>query len=212
MKNGTSAVPESPPQDRRARQRERRRAELYDVALALFVEKTYEGTTMEDIAARADVARTTVFNHFPRKVAFLQEWAVRRRERAVKAAYAAGPDSSAREILVRYFTEMGRLSDASRPESVAVILGSVHSTNIWQRSPLAVEFAGIISGAQQKGEIDPAVNADRVGLLLSSSYYVILTAWAAEEPAPFDLTAELIGTVDLILNGVLPRPDRTPGG
>jgi AcrR family transcriptional regulator len=199
--------PGSPPSDRRARQRERRRAELYDVAIALFVEKTFEGTTMEDIADRADVARATVFNHFPRKFAFLQEWAGRRRERAVKAAYAGGPDSSAREILVRYFTEMAALSDASRPESVAVILGSVRLTDVWRRSPIADEFAGIIAEAQRRGEIDPAVSADRVGLFLASSYYVILTAWAGEEPAPFDLTEELVGTVDLILNGALPRAD-----
>lgn len=161
---------------------------------------------MEDIADRADVARATVFNHFPRKVAFLQEWATRRREKAIAAAYAGGPESSARDILVGYFAEMGRLSAASRPESVAVILGSVGSAVTWQRSPLAAEFAGIIAQAQQRGEIDTAVNADRVGLLLSSSYYVILIAWAGEEPAPFDLTEEMVGTVDLILNGVLPRP------
>ncbi|MFI5934185.1 TetR/AcrR family transcriptional regulator [Actinoplanes sp. NPDC051494] len=199
--------PGSPSPDRRARQRERRRAELYDVAIGLFVEKTYEGTTMEDIADRADVARATVFNHFPRKAAFLQEWATRRREKAVRAAYEGGPESSARDVLVRYFTAMGELSDASRPESVAVIIASMTLTDVWRRSPLAVEFAGIVALAQQRGEIDPAVNAARVGLLLSSSYYVILTAWAGEEPAPFDLTEEMAGTVDLILNGVLPRAD-----
>jgi AcrR family transcriptional regulator len=171
----------------------------------LFVEKTYEGTTMEDIADRADVARATVFNHFPRKAAFLAEWASRRREKAIEAAYAGGPESSAREILVRYFTEMGALSDASRPESVAVILGSMGLADTWRRSPLATEFAGVIAQAQRRGEIDPAVNADRVGLLLSSSYYVILTAWASEEPAPFNLTEEMAGTVDLLLNGILPR-------
>jgi AcrR family transcriptional regulator len=186
--------PRPPTSDRRARQRERRRAELYDAAIELFVEKTYDGTTVEDIADRADVARATVFNHFPRKTAFLREWATRRREKALKAAYAGGPESSAREILVRYFTELGALSDASRPESVAVILGSVSVADTWQRSPLAVEFGGIIAQAQDRGEIDPA------------SYYVILTAWASDEPAPFDLTEEMIKTVDLILNGALPRP------
>jgi AcrR family transcriptional regulator len=167
-----------PTSDRRARQRERRRAELYDAAIELFVEKGYDGTTVEDIADRADVARATVFNHFPRKTAFLREWATRRREKALEAAYAGGPESSAREILVRYFTELGALS----------------------------EFGGIIAQAQGRGEIDPAVNADRVGLILSASYYVILTAWASDEPAPFDLTEEMVKTVDLILNGALPRP------
>lgn len=39
--------------------------------MALFVEKGFDSTTMEDIAELADVARATVFNHFPRKSAFL---------------------------------------------------------------------------------------------------------------------------------------------
>jgi len=160
---------------------------------------------MEDIADRADVARATVFNHFPRKALFLQEWARKRREEAIRAAYAGGRESSVREIFVRYFTELGVLSDASRPESVAVILGSVGLAETWQRLPLAVEFAGIVAEAQRRGEIDPAVHADRVGRLLSASYYVTLTAWASEEPAPFDLAQEMAGTVDLVLDGVLPR-------
>jgi AcrR family transcriptional regulator len=197
--------PGSPSSDRRARQRERRRADLYDAAIALFVEKTYEGTTMEDIADRADVSRATVFNHFPRKAAFLLEWATRRREKALEAAYAGGPESSARDVLVRFFTEIGALSDASRPESVAVILESVRLAETWQRAPLAAEFAGIITEARHRGEIDPTVDAHRAGLILSSSYFVVLTAWASAEPVPFDLTTEMVGTVDLILNGLLPR-------
>ncbi|GAB2627397.1 TetR family transcriptional regulator [Paractinoplanes abujensis] len=199
--------PESPTPDRRARQRERRRAEIYTAALELFVERTYDGTTMEDIADRADVARATVFNHFSRKAAFLQEWAALRREQALKAAYAGGPDSPIREVLVRFFTEIGALSSASRPESVAVILESVRLAETWQRPPLAAAFAAAVVRAQQSGEIDPAVNADRVGLTLASSYYATLTAWASEEPAPFDLSEEMAATVDLLLNGVLPRTD-----
>jgi len=202
--------PERPSPDRRARQRERRRAELYDAAIELFVEKTYEGTTMEDIADRADVARATVFNHFPRKAAFLREWATRRREKAIEAAYAGGPQSSMREILVRFFTELGALSDASRPESVAVILGSAGLADTWQRSPLAAEFATIFTEAQRRNAIDPAVNPDRVGQILASSYYVTLTTWAAEDPAPFNLTEEMVATVDLLLNGVLPRTTPAP--
>ena len=196
----------APGPDRRARQRERRRAELYETALELFIEKTFEGTTMEDIAERADVARATVFNYFPRKVAFLEEWATRRRELAIEAAYSEdATESSLRDVLVRYFTTMAALTESSPAESAAVILGAVHSTDIWRRSPLASEFGRVIAQAQEKGEIERSLDADRIGLFLSSSYYVILTAWASESPAPFDLTEELVGTVDILLGGILPR-------
>ena len=58
---------------------------MYAAAISLFVEKGFDNTTMDDIAERADVARATVFNHFPRKAAFIDEWTARRRERAAVA-------------------------------------------------------------------------------------------------------------------------------
>lgn len=194
--------------DRRTRARERRRADLYRAAMDLFVERTFEGTTMEDIAERADVARGTVFNHFPKKTDFLLEWATRRRARALQAAYSASADESAslRAVLVRYFTQMGSMATEGRSEAVAVILSPMHSTDIWRHSPLATEFTEVIDRARAAGEVAGDVDAARIGMLLSSSYYAILTAWAGEEPAPFDLTIELIGTIDLLLNGILERP------
>lgn len=74
--------------DRRTRQRHERRDRLFQAAVELFVERGYDNTTMEDIAERADTARATVFNHFQRKTAFLDEWSLRRRERAMTAVRA----------------------------------------------------------------------------------------------------------------------------
>lgn len=39
---------------------------IREAALALFREKGYEATTVEEIAERADVAKGTFFNYFPR--------------------------------------------------------------------------------------------------------------------------------------------------
>jgi AcrR family transcriptional regulator len=196
-----------PTDDRRARQRERRREALYEAAIALFMEQGFEGTTMDDIASKADVARATVFNHFPQKTSFLQEWAMRRRQRAREAAHeGATAGESLRDLLVRYFSVMGEPREATRSETVAVILGTARSTNIWARSPLADELSSILTDAQRRGEVGPEVDADHVGQILASAYYVVLTSWASTEPAPFELVPQLIKTVDLLLNGVLPRP------
>ena len=81
---------ELPPLSTRTRKRQERRDRVYDAAIALFVEHGFDQTSMDDIAARADLGRTTVFNHFPRKAAFLEEWALRRRQRA--AAALGDPD------------------------------------------------------------------------------------------------------------------------
>lgn len=51
------------------RERTRRavRAELAELALGLFIERGYEGTTVEDIAAAAGLSKRSFFRYFPTK-------------------------------------------------------------------------------------------------------------------------------------------------
>lgn len=53
--------------DLRAARAQRTREAIQAAALHLAVERGYEATTMEDVAARAGVSRRTVFNYFPTK-------------------------------------------------------------------------------------------------------------------------------------------------
>ncbi len=41
-----------------------RRAQLVDVARGLFAEKGFDGTSIEEIAARAEVSKPVVYEHF----------------------------------------------------------------------------------------------------------------------------------------------------
>lgn len=62
----TTAQPSAPP-TRRERNRARRHDAIEAAALALFTEQGYEGTTVEDIAERADVSMRTFFRYFATK-------------------------------------------------------------------------------------------------------------------------------------------------
>lgn len=53
--------------DRRSRKRLAIRQIISDVATRLFFERGFDRVTVDEIADAADVARMTVFNHFPRK-------------------------------------------------------------------------------------------------------------------------------------------------
>src|SRR3954447_4774918 len=53
--------------DRRARKKARTREEIRTAARAMFAARGFESVTIADIAAAADVAVQTVFNHFPTK-------------------------------------------------------------------------------------------------------------------------------------------------
>lgn len=61
--------PESPaPSSKRTRRKEARPGELLDAALALFVEKGFAATRVEEVAARAGVSKGTLFLYFPSKL------------------------------------------------------------------------------------------------------------------------------------------------
>ena len=62
---------ESATTGRRERKRNATRVALVEAALALFEEKGFAATTVDEIAERADVAQRTFFRHFPTKEAVL---------------------------------------------------------------------------------------------------------------------------------------------
>jgi AcrR family transcriptional regulator len=55
----------------RERKKIRTRLAIEDVALSLFEEQGYEATTVEEIAARAEVSTTTFFRYYPTKAEIL---------------------------------------------------------------------------------------------------------------------------------------------
>ena len=58
---------------RRDRRKRERRARIYDAARRLFLAQGVDATTVEQIAATADIAPATFFNHFHSKRAVLNE-------------------------------------------------------------------------------------------------------------------------------------------
>ena len=195
----------APAPDRRTRDRERRRNQVYDAAVALFVERGFDSTTMDEVAERADVARATVFNHFARKTAFLDEWSARRRRRALDAVYSEHlEDHSVREILERYMVELAKVSTDTRVETVAVMGAAVNTANAGGHPALAHELAGILRRRQSKGELASTANPEVAGLLLATGYFGVVTAWIDTEPPAFDLLQRLLIVVSIVLDGISP--------
>lgn len=193
--------------DRRTRHRQRRRQQVYAAAVELFIEQGFENTTMDQIAERADVARATVFNHFERKTAFLDEWMSRRRQRAFTAVREENlSDWSLDRILRRYMIESARMSEETRAETVALMSATVHATDLLAHPVLAHELEPYIVEAQKSGEAPADIKPGQAGLIIAVSYFAVLTQWITVDPAPFDLTTELLAMLDILLSGVLERP------
>jgi AcrR family transcriptional regulator len=64
-------APPEPSNGLRERKKQRTRSAIQDAALDLFEEQGYEATTVDQIAARAEVAPATLFRYFPSKAELL---------------------------------------------------------------------------------------------------------------------------------------------
>ena len=190
--------------DRRTRHRERRRDEVYAVAVALFLEQGFDNTTMDQIADRADVARATVFNYFPRKTAFLDEWTARRRARSAAALREVDiSDWPLDKIMRRYMTEMARQSEETRPETIALLSATLQQTDFLAHPALADELAELVASArrpQGSGALDDS-RAWLVGLVIATSYFAVLSKWISADSEPFDLQEALLAMVEMVIFG-----------
>jgi AcrR family transcriptional regulator len=90
----------SAPPGRRERKKQLTRQAISDVATALFLQRGFDAVTIAEIAAAADVAVQTVFNHFRSKEDLFfddQAWVTGPTE-AIRAA----PDAPVRQVLEAY--------------------------------------------------------------------------------------------------------------
>jgi AcrR family transcriptional regulator len=160
------------------------------------------------LAVRAGLARTTVFNHYPRKVLFLDDWTLRRRQRA-RRAFADGVlrGVSLRELLGRYLAELALLNEETRTETVAIMPAAVRSQDLLVDHPLARDLGTIVANAS--AELRPGADAELIGRLIALGYFSAVCRWIDTEPAPFDLADELAKLLEAVLDSALAK--RPPG-
>jgi AcrR family transcriptional regulator len=188
---------------RRERKRQESRERLYTAAIGLFLENGFDATTVDQIANRADVARATAFNHFPQKIAYLEEWGKRRRQhvRAQLAHDAPGADTAASR-LSRYLHEMAALNTAARSETQVLMDPSIRLGQALRSPTLDIDLAEVVRAGQNNGEFRTEVDAAQVGVVLAASYFSTVLRWATADPPPFDLDLRIQQTLDLVLRGL----------
>ncbi len=180
---------------------------LYQAACELFLEKGYAGTSVDEIAERADVARKTAFNHFPRKRDFLGEWGSRRR-RQVRAVLSPVllADPKLEVVLRHYFAELATINLHQRALTICMSLGWRESGGPFDTDPheLVDVFRGFIADAVARGELSDAVNPSHLGTVLYSSYFGLLFDWCegTVDTPPFDLHEAFTHLLDVFFRGL----------
>jgi TetR/AcrR family transcriptional regulator, cholesterol catabolism regulator len=147
---------------RRERKKEETKRRIFVAALELFREKGFAATTIDEITARADVAKGTFFNYFPRKegvIEFLAE------EQLESVEGTVHENQSATERLRTLYDALSTGYEANPDLALAVMRASLERLccpaegGAWQRfERLAIE---VIREGQARGEfrsqLDPGI-------------------------------------------------------
>lgn len=197
---------------RRERKKEETKDRIFKVAVKLFRDKGFEGTTIDDITERADVAKGTFFNYFHKKEAVLGHLsAVRLSEAEERAEEILETPTPAREKLIELLTgaatgyeenpELSRFIVAESMQRAFAPNEEVHHR--WHNLLVRVMEQG-----RRTGELRGDMDVQRAAFVLSTVYMGTLMMWLCgvsnSECAglQFDLQDELRARLSLVIDGL----------
>lgn len=170
---------------RRERKRKQMLEHLANTAANLFESLSYESVTMERIAEEADVAKRTLYNHFPTKEAILAYWIDAELQRDL-----AGLQSS----IARCKTFRSRIACVlhasaewceKHPDHLMAYLrhrllsvGAPDTQEVRSDgSDIALAWQHLIAAGQQAGELSQASPADQLATWFHHLYLGALLRW-----------------------------------
>jgi TetR/AcrR family transcriptional regulator of autoinduction and epiphytic fitness len=199
-------MPLSDSSSRRARKHSQTQSLLAETAIRLFETNGYDAVTMEQIAANADVAKGTLYNHFATKEAVLAHWIhaqleadlIRLQPRVARQAgfapalsmllgASAGWCEKHRALLVPYIRfRFLSLGVSARDEDAP-------------NSDMADGFALLIAKGQATGELRDDLAATHLATLFHHLYLGALMRWLTVPG--LRLKQEFAVVIELFVNG-----------
>lgn len=196
---------------RRERKKEETRQVIVRAAMDLFDAQGFASTTMEQIAACADVAKGTLYNYFPVKeaiVATFMRYSAREAAPELAALLAAPVDTRARlkavfhkvaqwqqphrELLEPYISyRMGQMLESLRHPEL--------------RSGFGHNLAAVLEKGREGGEIRGDLPLPTLTAALETAYLTVILNWLVDEGS--ELVPALERMIDLFLDGAA-----APGG
>ncbi len=162
--------------------RERKRQQLADhiaeTAWGLFETQGFDQVTMEAVAAAADVAKATLYKHFPVKEALLQHQLHRQLDAEREAILSRLEQlPTTRERLRAFFTITAEWSEGHRVYLPHYLRFRMSSTDAGERSGTGRIFAWIIEAGLNNRDLRQTLSPEEAAHYLSFLYLGVLLRW-----------------------------------
>jgi AcrR family transcriptional regulator len=179
--------------NRRSRKREQTADLLVNTAWELFEKHGYAAVTMEQIAAAADVAKGTLYNHFAEKDALLVHYfhrALRQRLPELEMLLDRETDRLKRfELFFVLASEWATEHQRYVPHYLEYRLRQPFGRrNAKTASGTEAVFVRLIADAQDAGRLRQDMAATELAFMLQFQYLAALLAWLQQPDQPLLLT------------------------
>lgn len=191
---------------RRARKKDETRTRIFRAAIKLFRDRGFDATTIDEITERADVAKGTFFNYFPRKeavLAYLGETWLGDAEESADALLAEA--RSTREKILSLYAGLAASYAEERELSWIVIQESMRrafqpTEDVHHR--WRALMARLLEQGKASGELRTDLDFTRTHVALASVYMGTLIEWLGCPVAAFELQPELAARLGLVFDGL----------
>ena len=200
-------------QGRRERKKEETRRRITHCALELFHERGFEATTVDEITERADVAKGTFFNYFPRKEAVLQALSEEWMGRAEDFAVRDGGGHTSSEQIAAVFGGVAEAYGADRGLARMMVRVSMERLVRPEGDPIRSGLYRVVGDAirrgQGSGEFRAELDPDAVFGALASVFMGTLLWWVGGGPhqemvarSTLSLREVVVRQLGLVLDGI----------
>lgn len=180
---------------------------IYVEALALFRQKGFIATTVEEIAGAADVAKGTFFNYFKTKEAVLNYLGERQSLATADEIRATlqDPRLSLRQKLSRILRKLADNIESERNLMRMAVFEAMKVPDALASDPyrgiFKNAFASLLAEGQSRGEVRPDLDPELIGSAIAGMYFQQVFDWCAA-PAPYPLGERLESMIDLLWHGL----------
>jgi len=193
--------------------RERKKADLRrriaEAAVALFRERGYEGTTVDEIVRRADVSQPTFYKYFSNKDAILREhaftgFATLLEDEAVREGTVEARMRSYLQSIARQMTQDRQLWYVI---AVSNVYNPIRDPQLLSSSAAGTRLVEVaIAEGQRRGEFTAAYSPQRLASLLEGVMFRVCVEWGARFPDTRPLGQCIDEGFDLFMRAARPAP------